>query len=448
MTSKTKRTTDICRKVSVNEAVDILVKIDTLLKTNKIHVVALFNKDDDFDLGSIKTSREVEELLYYNFKDYTHGEFTNWIKKNIDYFNEYMNRDAYNNVTINSKCFDTKLTIVNTSKMLLNLLDTTRTGNIRIVFERVGELCNKTTYDKLLSSFELSNHEYFGRAIDVKGTPGNFALNISIDNVSIKISVEGIKDLYIYKASLQNFEIYFDDVKYQNNVIKRNNNDYIWINKNSIKKYRDDIMFMLDSVMFVCHFPILIDKKPIIPLYTIKSINVNGSDIQVTPMLKVIMNGTIKSNTSINSDINALKGMLPDINWPSNVEVNNTKKGFTKFSQWNSLTNQLPNSRFPQSKYNVNPRNSLIEQLPTPRWQPNPRNSLIEQLPTPRWQPKVNANPNPYNINNSQVERWAKEKGMPNLDKFKRRGEGGPPSTINSLKGQLPTPKWSRDART
>jgi len=436
MTSKSKRTTDICRKVPVNEAVDILVKIDTLLKTNKVHVVDLFNKDDDFDLGGVKTSREVEELLYYNFKDYTHGEFTNWIKKNIDYFNEYMNRDAYNNVTINSKCFDTKLTIVNTSKMLLNLLDTTKTGNIRVIFERVGELCNKTTYDKLLSSFELSNHEYFGRAIDVKGTPGNFALNISIDNVSIKISVEGIKDLYIYKASVQNFEIYFDDVKYQNNVIKRNNNDYIWINKNSIKKYRDDIMFMLDSVMFVCHFPILIDKKPIIPLYTIKSINVNGRDIQVTQMLKVNMNGTtIKSNTSVNSDINALKGMLPDINWPSSVEVNNTKKGVMKFNDFvgvrNSLIDQLPNSRFPQSKYNV-----------------NPRNSLNEQLPTPRWPSKVNANPNPYNINNSQVERWAKEKGLPNLDKFKRRGEGGPPAPINSLKRQLPKPKWSRDAKT
>ena len=423
MASKSKRTTDICRKVQVNEAVDILVKIDTLLKTNKVHLVDLFNKDNDFDLGNIKTSREVEELLYYNFKDYTHGEFTNWIKKNIHYFNEFMNKDAYNNVTINSRCFDTKLTILNTSKMLLNLLDTTKTGNIRVVFERVGELCNKTTYDKLLTSFELSDHEYFGRAIDVMSTPGNFALNISIDNVSIKISVEGIKDLYIYKASVQNFEIYFDDTKYQNNVIKKNNNDYIWINKSSIKNYRDDIMFMLDSVMFVCHYPILIDKKPLIPLYTIKSINVNGRDIQVTPMLKVI-----KTNTSVNSNINALNRMLPDINWPSSVEVNNTKKGVTKFDNF------------------VGVRNSLIEQLPTPRWQPrvnvNPRNSLIEQLPTPRWQPK--SNENSYNINNSQVDKWAKEKKIPNLDKFKRRENGNSPMDNSEMNKILPRPKWSR----
>ena len=402
MASKSKRTTDICRKVQVNEAVDILVKIDTLLKTNKVHLVDLFNKDNDFDLGNIKTSREVEELLYYNFKDYTHGEFTNWIKKNIHYFNEFMNKDAYNNVTINSRCFDTKLTILNTSKMLLNLLDTTKTGNIRVVFERVGELCNKTTYDKLLTSFELSDHEYFGRAIDVMSTPGNFALNISIDNVSIKISVEGIKDLYIYKASVQNFEIYFDDTKYQNNVIKKNNNDYIWINKSSIKNYRDDIMFMLDSVMFVCHYPILIDKKPLIPLYTIKSINVNGRDIQVTPMLKVI-----KTNTSVNSNINALNRMLPDINWPSSVEVNNTKKGVTKFDNFVGV-----------------------------------RNSLIEQLPTPRWQPK--SNENSYNINNSQVDKWAKEKKIPNLDKFKRRENGNSPMDNSEMNKILPRPKWSR----
>jgi len=391
-----------------------------------------------------------------------------------------MSRDAYNNVTINSRCSDTKLTILNTSKMLFNLLNTTKTGNIRVVFERVSELCNKTTYDKLLSNFELSSHEYVGRVSDIKSAPGSFILNILIDNVSIKISVEGIKDLFIYKASVKNSEIYFDDINYKNNVMRNNvmrrNNDYIWITKNSLTEYKDDIMFMLDSVMFACHFPIIIDKKPIIPSYTIKSINVNGRDIQVTPLLKV-NNGTNRisnTNTNVNSDINALKGMLPDIKWPSNVEINNTKKGVIKFDsfagvrQWNSLNRQLPNSRFPQQKVNsnANPLNSLNRQLPNSRFPqqkvnsnanpfnslnrqlPNSRfpkaNSLSKILPTPRWPQIMNEKNTEININNSQVERWAKKKGMPNLDKFKRRENGNSPMNNSEFKEKLPTPRWSR----
>jgi len=433
MQTNVNRVTDICRKVPIKDAVDIMVKIDTLLKSNKIRVSQLFNRDDKFDLSIVKgLSRDVEDLLYYNFNEYSYGEFINWLRKNIDYFNKYMNKGEFNNSAVKSSCFDTKLPILNSSKMLFNLIKNTGAGNIKIVFTKIGELCDKSTYDKLLIDFELSNHEYASRVKNIKTIGNSFSLNITIDNVSIKMSIEGFNDLFIYQASVQNFNIYFDDVdtpwpnNYPGKVMKYHNDDYIWIYKSALKTNEEDVKFMLDSVMFACHFPVLIEKSGVIPVYSITSIKSNNIEKEISPLLQINLNKslddinvnsipspkwppTLNVGNNSNVKVNAFKGILPTPRWPkvpsknSNVKVN-AFKGILPTPRWpkvpsknsnvkvNAFKGILPTPRWPKVPSKNSNTNAFKDILPTPKW---PKviskntnvnaNALKDILPTPRW---------------------------------------------------------------
>lgn len=101
------------------------------------------------------------------------------------------------------------------------------------------------------------------------------------------MEIDGLDDLYIFSASQVDFNIYFNDVNnqwpnnYKAKVLKYHDEDYIWINKSALKTNEDDITFMIDSVMFACHFPIIQKIESTIPTFKIKSVFLNDSEIPI-----------------------------------------------------------------------------------------------------------------------------------------------------------------------
>jgi len=277
---------EVCVKLSTDDVVNILIHIDTLLVTNQVKLKELFNEDDKFDLSRTKNlvPQETEDLLYDYFTDYSYGELSLWIKKNIGLYNTFKQNETLKKPEYIEKCNDTKASIINSASWLLKLLNKNKkeSTNIKIIFERDSELCDEGIYKTLVDEFSLSNNLYYSNTmIDT------FILNIDIDKTSIRMEIEGLDELYIFSVSQTDFDIYFDDVdtqwpyNYQGKVLKYHDEDYIWINKSALKTNGDDIIFMLDCVMFACHFPIVQQIKSTVPTFKIKSVFLNNSEIPI-----------------------------------------------------------------------------------------------------------------------------------------------------------------------
>ena len=279
---------EVCVKLSTDDVVNILIHIDTLLVTNQVKLKELFNENDKLDLSRVKKiPQETEDLLYDYFINYSYGELSLWLKKNIGFFNSFKQHETLKKPEYIKKCSDTKTSIINSAAWLLKLLKTKKSENIKIIFTRDSELCDESIYKKLVDEFSLTNHLYYSDHI-----VDTFTLNIDIDKISIRMEIEGLDDLYIFSVSQVDFDIYFDDVdnqwphNYQAKVLKYHDEDYIWINKSALKTNEDDIVFMLDCIMFACHFPTVQQVKSTVPTFKIKSILLNNSEIPI-PKIKI-----------------------------------------------------------------------------------------------------------------------------------------------------------------
>jgi len=273
---------EVCVKLDLDEVINILSHLDTLLKTNKVHLVELFDGNDKFDLSHVKnTPIETEDLLYDYFTNYSYGELASWLKNNIGLYNSFIQKESQKKPEYIKNCNNVKSTIVKSAAWLFNKLKSIKSGNLKINFAIDSTLCDLSTYHTLVNEFTLSNNLYYSNEnID------SFTLSIDIDNISIRMDIEnGFNDLYIFSVSQVDFDIYYDDSEtqwphnYQAKVLKYHDEDYIWINKSAIKTNQEDIKFMLDSVMFACFFPIIKHTKSNIPIFKISSIYLDGKEI-------------------------------------------------------------------------------------------------------------------------------------------------------------------------
>ena len=273
---------EVCIKLDTDDVVNILIHIDTLLVTNQVKLKELFNENDKLDLSRAKlVPQETEDLLYDYFTNYSYGELSLWLKKNIGFYNTFKQHETLKKPEYIKNCNDTKTSIINSASWLLKLLKTKKATNIKIIFTRDSELCDASIYKELVDEFSLTNQLYYSNSI-----VDTFTLNIDIDKISIRMEIEGLDDLYIFSASQVDFDIYFDDGEqwphnYQAKVLKYHDEDYIWINKSALKTNEGDITFMIDSVMFACHFPIVQQVKSTVPTFKIKSVSLNNSVIPI-----------------------------------------------------------------------------------------------------------------------------------------------------------------------
>lgn len=277
---------EICIKLDNEEVINILSHLDTLLKTSKTRLKDLFDENDKFSLEKIQgpVSVETTELLYEYFTNYSYGELAQWVHKNISIYNSFIQNETQQKPQQIQRCYDTKKVIINSAAWLYKLIKTTKLdeyggAEINIIFSKDSTLCDLNTYHILVNDFSLSNNLYYSRDI-IK----EFTLKINIDKISIRMEIEGLDDLYIYLVSQVDFDIYYDDVdtswphNYPAKVMKYHDEDYIWIYKSALKQNTEDVKFMLDCVMFACHFPSIQTGRSTLPIYKISSVLINDKD--------------------------------------------------------------------------------------------------------------------------------------------------------------------------
>lgn len=376
-------------KLSKDEIIDILVEIDTLVKTNNIHVTSLFI-NDTFNLNNLKVLESTSKFLYNYFADYTLGEFLHWVKKNINFYNDFKQKENINRPNAVRSCYNTLTVIDMASKWIYSMLQKIISNSdyyLEITFSRNEYKCDKSTYFDILNNFDLSSNYYMGIR-DTFESLQDFKLCITVLDNSVKIKIEGVDDLYIYQASTQIYDIYYEDIDIQwpNNyaaiVQKYHYDDYIWLYKSSFKTNPEDIQALIKCVMFACHFPIFISNSTIVPIYSIKSYRKSKpeSNIDNNFIIKSKSKLAIISPTNSNS-ANSVTNSDTSVN-----SANSSKYGKKEYNVRNVALN----------KYAKNPNINLNQRTPAP-YKP-----LGLLLPKPQWNNNKNNNIQDNNVNISK----------------------------------------------